>query len=62
MYYYNSVTKQRKTSGAIPEEGVYVHHLDIGYAEIKFYAELEDFDMVVFELKGKHNGEYTLSS
>lgn len=62
MYYYNSVTKQRKTSGAIPEEGVYVHHLDKGYTEIKFYAELEDFDMVVFELKGKHNGEYTLSN
>ena len=26
MYYYNSGTKQQKSSGAIPEEGLYVHH------------------------------------
>ena len=40
MYYYNSITKQRKSSGAVPEEGVYVHHGGQAYIEIKFLAEL----------------------
>jgi hypothetical protein len=31
MYYYNSITKQRKTSGAIPEEGIYVHNSGQAY-------------------------------
>lgn len=31
MFYYSSITKQRKTSGAVPEEGLYVHHNGNGY-------------------------------
>ena len=63
MYYYNSVTKERKTSGAVPEEGLNLHHTGSGiYSEIKFMAELEDYDMVMFKLKGKYSGEYTLTS
>lgn len=31
MHYYNSITKQRRSSGAVPEEGVYVHHNGQGY-------------------------------
>ena len=60
MFYYSSITKQRKTSGAIPEEGVYVHHNGKGYLEMKFVAELEDFDLVIFQLQGKSFGEYTI--
>jgi hypothetical protein len=29
---------------------------------MKFYAELEDFDMVIFQIQGKSKGEYTISS
>lgn len=60
--YYNSVTKHRKSTGAVPEEGVYVHHSGIGYTELKFLAELEDFDMVIFTFQGKAKGDYTISS
>lgn len=62
FYYYNSTTKQRKTSGAMPDDGLYVHHNGKGYVEVKFIAELEDFDMVVFSLAGKRTGDYTISS
>jgi len=62
MLYYNSLTKQRKTSGAVPEEGLYLHtNGEASYIEMKFYAELEDFDMVIFKLSGKNVGEYTLA-
>lgn len=50
MYYYNSVTKQRKSSNACPDSGVYVHHAGKSYVEIKFLAEYDDFDMVIFQL------------
>jgi len=30
--------------------------------EIKFFAEFEDFDMVIFQMQGKNKGEYTISS
>ena len=62
FYYYNSTTKQRKPSGAIPDDGLYVHQNGKGYVEVKFIAELEDFDMVVFSLSGKSSGEYIISS
>jgi len=62
MYYYNSANRQRKTSGAMPEEGFRLHQNGNGvFAEIKFVAELEDFDMVLFRLPGKYSGEYTLT-
>lgn len=62
LFYFSSVTKQRKSTGAVPEGGIYVHNNGRGYAEIKFLVELEDFDMVLFQLEGKHKGEYTISS
>ena len=62
MFYFSSITKQRKTSGAIPEGGIYVHNNGRGYVEIKFLAEYEDFDMVTFHLDGKNKGDYTISS
>jgi predicted metalloprotease len=62
FFYYSSITKQRKTSGCIPEEGIYVHSNGKAYVEIKFAAEFEDFDMVIFHLTGVHKGEYTISS
>jgi len=40
FFYFSSITKQRKTSGAVPEDGIYVHNNGRGYVEIKFVAEL----------------------
>jgi cytochrome oxidase Cu insertion factor (SCO1/SenC/PrrC family) len=31
FYYYSSITKQRKSTAAVPEEGVYVHHSGTAY-------------------------------
>ena len=63
MFYFNSATKERKTSGAMPEEGLVLHHNGEGVSfEVKFFAELEDYDMVMFRLKGKNKGEYILTS
>ena len=62
MFYYNSHTKQRKTSRAVDDSGVYVHNCGKGYVQIKFLAEMEDFDMVIFQLQGPNKGEYTISS
>ena len=39
LFYYSSVTKQRKTSGAIPEGGIYVHNNGRAYTEVKFVAD-----------------------
>ena len=62
MYYYSSATKQRKSSNACPEGGIYVHHSGKSYVEIKFLAEFEDFDMVLFQLQGANKGDFTISS
>ena len=43
MFYYNTITKQRKSSNAVPDSGIYVHNNGKAYVEIKFLAELEDF-------------------
>lgn len=39
MYYYSSITKQKKSSGAIPEDGLYINNNGSTYMEIKFLAE-----------------------
>ena len=63
MFYFNSATKERKTSGAMPEEGLTLHHTGQGVSfEVRFFGELEDYDMVMFRLKGKSKDEYTLAS
>lgn len=63
MFYMNSATKERKTSGAVPEEGLYLHHTGQGVSfEVKFLAQLNDYDTVLFCLKGKNKGSYTLTS
>lgn len=63
MYYYNSATKEKRSSGAIPEDGVYIYNSGRGYTEIKFLAEYEDFDMVAFKVLGnKCQGSYVLAA
>jgi hypothetical protein len=39
MFYYNSSTKERRSSAAVPEEGMYVYNSGKAYTEIKFLAE-----------------------
>lgn len=60
MFYYNTSTKERRSSAIIPEEGVFIYNNGKGYTEIKFLAEYEDFDMVVFKV-GKSQGSYILT-
>jgi hypothetical protein len=39
MFYYCPLTKQRKSSNAIPDAGIYVHNTGkVGYVEVKFMA------------------------
>lgn len=61
MYYYNSTTKQLKSSNAVPEEGVYVHGTNTA-VDLKFFAEFLDFDMVNFKIQGKQTGSYILTA
>jgi hypothetical protein len=39
MSYYSTSTKQRKNAGALPEEGIFLHHNGSTQIEIKFLAE-----------------------
>lgn len=61
MHYYNSTTKQLKSSNAVPEEGVYVHGANTT-VELKFFAEFLDFDMVNFKIQGRQTGSYILTA
>ncbi len=60
MFYYNSTSKERRNSSAIPEEGIYVYNNGRAFTEIKFLAEFEDFDMVVFRV-AKAQGSYIIT-
>jgi hypothetical protein len=60
MFYYNSASKERRNSAAAPEEGIYVYNSGRAFTEIKFLAEFEDFDMVVFRV-GKAQGGYIIT-
>ena len=40
MEHYNSLTKERKSSKAVPDDGVFINHNnDACYTEIRFFAE-----------------------
>jgi hypothetical protein len=61
MFYYNSTSKERRSSGVVPEEGVYVYSNGRAFTEIKFLAEFEDFEMVVFRVNAKSQGTYIIT-
>jgi hypothetical protein len=61
MFYYNSVSKERRNSATVPDEGIYVYNNGRAFTEIKFLAEFEDFDMVAFRVSGKNQGSYIIT-
>ena len=63
MFYYNSATKEKKNSKAIPEDGVFLNHSnDSCYIELRFFSDQEEgFDHVIFSLKDKWRGTYLVS-
>lgn len=63
LWYYNTVTKQRKNSKTIPDEGLnLMHNGDSVYTEVRFLVDQEDFDCVILQLSdSKLEGDYLVS-
>jgi hypothetical protein len=63
FYLYNSVTKDRKSTKSVPEDGIFINHSsDSCYVEMRFIADQEEgYDHVIFSLKDKWRGTYLIS-
>ena len=63
MHYLNCVTKEKKNSKILPDEGIFINHNnDATYSEIRVFADQEEgFDHVIFELKDSWKGSYVIS-